>query len=73
MRSMRFSRSDSGAVIIALLVALVFLAGGRQSRAAFESGSTCGAVFSNSTTCRGAFTTSVTATTILLPPRGILV
>jgi hypothetical protein len=55
-----------------LLVALVFLAGGRESRAAFESGSTCGAVFSNSTTCRGAFTTSVTATTIQLPPNGIL-
>ena len=53
-------------------MALVILTGGRQSRAAFESGSTCGAVFYNSTTCRGAFTTSVAATTIPLPPNGIL-
>ena len=68
---MRKMRINFGASIVALLLTLAFLSGGREAFAAFESGSTCGAVFYNSTTCRGAFSPTVN-TQVDLPPNGIL-
>ncbi|HEY6871524.1 MAG TPA: hypothetical protein VI298_02225 [Geobacteraceae bacterium] len=59
------------ALLPALLLALWCLMPNPQARAAFESGSTCGAAFHNTTTCRGAFAPSVT-TTVQLPPSGII-
>lgn len=65
-------RKRSLAVLCCLLGALALsLLAANESRAAFESGSTCGAAFYNSTTCRGAFNPTVN-TVVQLPPNGIL-